>query len=50
MLQRLAAEGDAEALFNLGYLYIQGIDVPRNTTAAFYLFKAVRSSPHSPEQ
>lgn len=41
VLRRLAEEGDAEALFNLGYLCLQGQEVPQNVTAAFILFRMV---------
>lgn len=41
MLRRLAAQGDGEALFNLGYMQMRGIEVEQNTTAAYMLFTAV---------
>ena len=44
VLGRLAEEGDPEALFNLGYLCLQGQELPKNETAAYILFKMVSSS------
>ena len=38
---RLAEGGDGEALYHLGFLYLNGKEVSRNTTAAFILFKMV---------
>ena len=48
VLRRLAAQGDPDALFNLGYMHLRGIDtIPRNATAAYLLFTAVSSRPSS---
>jgi len=39
--RRLAAEGDPAALFNMGWMALQGHEVEKNGTAAYLLFAQV---------
>lgn len=41
MWRRLAATGDPTALFNMGWMALQGYEVEKNGTAAYLLFGMV---------
>ncbi|MDD5411925.1 MAG: SEL1-like repeat protein [Methylobacter sp.] len=49
-LQREAQEGDPDAQYNLGYMYENGLGVPKNEAKALELYQRAADQGHSAAQ